>query len=65
MVKEKFNVESAEVLYEYLSKFNKLQLKQFYNVLVHYWLTYKWFISNRNFVRLWNKFNDICWKAKK
>ena len=34
-------------------------------VLVHYWLTYKWFVSNRNFVRLWNKFNDICWKAKK
>lgn len=65
MVKEKFNLESTDVLYEYLSKFNELQLKEFYTVMVHYWLSKKWFISNTSFMRLWTKFNDICWKEKK
>ena len=65
MVKEKFNLESTDVLYEYLGKFNERQLKEFYTVMVHYWLSKKWFISNTSFMRLWLKFNEMCWKTKK
>ena len=61
----KFNEESMATLYEYLTKFDRLQLKQFYNILVYYWLNFRYFISSRSFYSLWCKFNDICAKKNK
>lgn len=65
MINKKINLESTEILYEYLSKFNERQLKEFYTVIAHYWLNKKWFISNTSFMRLWVEFNEMCWKAQK
>ena len=51
---------NSSPLYEYLSKLNKAQLKAFYGMLVHYWVTQKAFISKQNFFNLWCELNVLC-----
>ena len=41
-------------------KLDKTQLKLFFSIIVHYWLTDKSFISKMNFFHLWCKLNDHC-----
>ena len=48
------------ILRENLLKLNKQQLKLFYGILVHYWVTQKAFISNQNFLNLWCGLNLLC-----
>ena len=47
-------------LYEYLSKLNVLQFKQFYCLFVHYWTNCKCFISQQNLFNLWCELNQRC-----
>jgi hypothetical protein len=51
---------NSSPLYEYLSKLDKAQLKAFYGMLVHYWVTQKAFISKQNFFNLWCELNVLC-----
>ena len=51
---------NSSPLYEYLSKLEKTQLKAFYGMLVHYWVTQKAFISKQNFFNLWCELNVLC-----
>ena len=51
---------NSSPLYEYLSKLDKAQLKVFYGMLVHYWVTQKAFISKQNFFNLWCELNVLC-----
>ena len=48
------------ILKDNLLKLNKQQLKQFYSVLVHYWINQNAFISKQNFKNLWCELNCIC-----
>ncbi len=50
-------------LKEYILKLDTHELKLFYSILVHYWVNYKYFISNQNFLNLWCEFNQLCHKA--
>jgi hypothetical protein len=43
-----------------LMKLDKRQLKLFFSIIVHYWLTNKSFISKMNFFHMWCKINDHC-----
>jgi hypothetical protein len=43
-----------------LMKLDKRQLKLFFSIIVHYWLTNKSFISKMNFFHMWCKLNDHC-----
>ena len=43
-----------------LLKLDKKQFKLFYGMLVHYWIEYKFFISQRNFFNLWCELNQLC-----
>ena len=43
-----------------LMKLDKRQLKLFFSIIVHYWLTNKSFISKMNFFHMWCKLNDYC-----
>ena len=53
--------ESKKVkLKESLLKLDKRQYKLFYSILVHYWIEYKFFISQRNFFNLWCELNELC-----
>ena len=54
---------NSSPLYEYLSKLEKTQLKAFYGMLVHYWVTQKAFISKQNFFNLWCELNVLCHKV--
>ena len=47
-------------LKESLLKLDKRQYKLFYGILVHYWIEYKFFISQRNFFNLWCELNELC-----
>ena len=47
-------------LYEYLSKLNKVQLKAFYGMLVHYIASQNAFISRQNIFNLWCELNVLC-----
>ncbi len=51
---------TRSTLKENLLKLNKQQLKQFYGILVHYWVTQKAFMSNQNFLNLWCELNLLC-----
>lgn len=51
---------ARSILKENLLKLNKQQLKQFYSILVHYWVNQKVFISKQNFKNLWCELNRIC-----
>ena len=48
------------ILKDNLLKLNKQQLKQFYSILVHYWVNQNAFISKQNFKNLWCELNCIC-----
>ena len=48
------------MLKENLLKLDKQQLKLFYGVLVHYWVSRNFFISKRNLFNLWCEFNYLC-----
>ena len=48
------------LLKDCLMKLNQHQLKLFYGMLVHYWVTYKFFISKQNFFNLWCELNELC-----
>jgi hypothetical protein len=53
--------ESQKVkLKESLLKLDKRQYKLFYSILVHYWIEYNSFISQRNFFNLWCELNELC-----
>ena len=47
-------------LKESLLKLDKRQYKLFYGILVHYWIEYKFFISQQNFFNLWCELNELC-----
>ena len=47
------NDTTRAVLKSDLQQFNKQQLKIFYSILVHYWVTHKFFISRQNIFNLW------------
>lgn len=32
----------------------------FYSIFVHYWVNYKYFISDQNFLNLWCELNQLC-----
>ena len=51
---------NSSPLYEYLSEFDKSQLKVFDGILVHYWVNQKAFISKQNFFNLWCELNVLC-----
>ena len=51
------------ILKDELLKLDKRQLKQFYNVLVHYWVKNKSFISKQDFFNLWCELNKFCSEA--
>ena len=51
------------ILKDELLKLDKIQLKLFYSVLVHYWIRNKSFISKRNFFNLWCELNEYCCEA--
>ena len=48
------------ILKDELLKLDKIQLKLFYSVLVHYWIRNRSFISKRNFFNLWCELNEYC-----
>ena len=48
------------VLKSGLQQLNRQQLKIFYSILVHYWVTHKFFISKWNFFNLWCELNVLC-----
>ena len=53
------NDTTRTVLKSDLQQFNKQQLKIFYSILVHYWVTHKFFISKWNFFNLWCELNYL------
>ena len=53
------NDTTRAVLKSDLQQFNKQQLKIFYSILVHYWVTHKFFISRQNFFNLWCELNYL------
>ena len=57
------SAKNKNILKEHLSKLDKHQLKLFYSILVHYWVNYKYFISQQNFFNMWCEFNQICYEV--
>ena len=51
---------TRSLLYEYLSKLDKDQLKVFYGMLVHYRVSQGAFISKKNVFNLWCELNVLC-----
>ena len=51
------------ILKDALMKLDKRQLKFFFCLIVHYWLTDKSFISEQNFFNLWCELNENCCEA--
>jgi hypothetical protein len=47
------------VLKSGLQQLNRQQLKTFYSILAHYWVTHKFFISRQNFYNLWCELNYL------
>lgn len=47
-------------MYKSLSKLNTTKFKFFYCILVYYWASHKYFISNQNFFNLWCELNQYC-----
>ena len=54
------NKTKKSILKDSLLKLDKIQLKLFYGILVHYWIKYKFFISKQNFFNLWCELNVLC-----
>ena len=59
------NNRDKTILHDELLKLDKRQLKLFYNVLVHYWVKNKSFISKQNFFNLWCELNELCCEVDK
>lgn len=51
---------NSSPLYEYLSKLDKVKLKAFYGMLVHYQVSQNAFISRQNVFNLWCELNMLC-----
>ena len=51
------------ILKDALMKLDKRQLKFFFCLIVHYWLTDKSFISEQNLFNLWCELNEYCCEA--
>jgi len=51
---------NSSPLYEYLSEFDKSQLKAFYGLLIHYRVSQNAFISRQNVFNLWCELNVLC-----
>ena len=51
---------TRSLLYEYLSKLDKDQLKIFYGMLVHYRVSQGAFKSEKNVFNLWCELNQLC-----
>ena len=51
---------TRSLLYEFLSKLDKDQLKIFYGMLVHYRVSQNAFISRQNVFNLWCELNVLC-----
>ena len=43
-----------------LEALDKHQFKLFLNIIVHYWVNYKFFMSKMNFFHLWCELNELC-----
>ena len=54
------NTDNKISLKKYLSKLNVKQFKAFYTIIVHYWMEYKHFIGQQNFLNLWCELNQLC-----
>ena len=54
---------NSSLLYEYLSKLDKAQLKVFYCILVHYRVSQNAFISKQNVFDLWCELNKLCYEV--
>ena len=54
---------ACATLKEGLLKPNERQLKLFYGMLVHAWVSRKAFISTQNFYNLWCELNALCSEA--
>ena len=46
-----------------LDKLDKQQFKLFFTIIVHYWVSYKYFINKGNFFNLWCELNEFCHKT--
>ena len=46
-----------------LDKLDKQQFKLFFTIIVHYWVSYKYFINKGNFFNLWCELNELCHKT--
>lgn len=58
----KFKNNTINPLYKYLNKLDIANFKIFYSILVHYWASYGYFISNQNFFNLWCELNQLCYE---
>jgi hypothetical protein len=43
-----------------LRELNKKELKYFYAIVTHYWVNYRSFISEQNFLNLWCEASKLC-----
>lgn len=55
--------KTKKTLKNNLDKLDKQQFKIFFTIIVHYWVSYKYFISKRNFFNLWCELNELCHKT--
>ncbi|MBQ8756844.1 MAG: hypothetical protein IJZ48_01175 [Oscillospiraceae bacterium] len=56
----KFKSTINRTLYENLSKLTTTQFKIFYAAFVHYFVDYKFFITQLNYFNLWCELNLLC-----
>ena len=57
------NHKNRNILKNSLTKLNKNQLKLFYSMIVHYWVSYRFFISKQHLYNLWCKLNNLCYEV--
>ncbi len=55
--------KTKKTLRNNLDKLDKQQFKIFFTIIVHYWVSYKYFISKQNFFNLWCELNELCHKT--
>ena len=48
-----------------LKNMSKKELKMLYDIIVYYWVDYRYFISKQNFFNLWCELNFYCYLVDK
>ena len=51
---------ASAIIKDNLIKLDKRQLKEFYSIIVHYWVKNRSFLSEQNFLNLWCELNRLC-----